>query len=221
MPQVILASSSPRRQHLLSMLGVEYRVEPSQFDEYAVREADFPSREEYVQAIAAGKILEVAIRCCDPNSDDVVLGGDLVTFVGDTTFHKPRSFEQARESMQQFLNVWHDEVAAVGIWQTGKLEMRVAKSQVFTPPFTSAQMDHYLSIAQPLDKSGGYSIAAAIKTLQRDSDKNVELRGELTTVLGMSVLLTAELLRSHGVPVPVNEHELESRIRKDVFASQA
>ena len=203
------------------MLGVEHEITPSQFDEYAVKQEDFPNRESYVQAVAAGKILEVAFRHEVDSNDLAVLGGDLMTFVGDRTFHKPKNYEQAREFMRSFLGGWHDEVVATGVWYQGKLEIRVSTSRVYTPPFSEEQLKSYLQIASPLDKSGGYSIGAAIRTVGKHGVEKVKLEGHLTTVLGMNLFDTAELLRQAGLTVPAKEAEVEAAIEQDVFSHQA
>lgn len=211
---VILASGSPRRTHLLRLLGVEHQIIPSQFEEYAVQLSDFPTQEEYVQAVAAGKILDVTERC---QPEDVIIGGDLVTFLDGELFHKPRNFSQAEEFFRKFCGRWHDEIAALGTWsQERGLIVRTERARVYTPTFSDEQIRQYLTLAEPLDKSGGYSVAAAVRTLGK-TDTPVLVEGPITAVLGFPVELAAELLRTAGIHVPVNATTVEAGIRQDIL----
>lgn len=216
MPRVILASSSPRRKHLLSMLGVVFETMPSEFDEYAAQPTDFPSRESYVETIAAGKVLEVSTRLEDTR-DTVILGGDLTTFLGEIPFHKPKNYEQAHEYLLKFTNVWHDEIFATCVWSDGELRMVSEKARIFTPELSEIQMKTYLRIASPLDKAGGYSIAAIVKVLQ--NQPGLILEGSLSGVLGLPLEATAQLLRSVGVTVPAHEHDVEHLVRAETLGS--
>ncbi len=215
MPHVLLASTSPRRQHLLSLLGVEHEVQSSDFDEYAVQLDDFASREEYVSAIAAGKVLALTDRF----PQTVILGGDLSTFVGDTTFHKPKDFTQAREFFLAFTNTWHDEIAATAVWSPEKgLTLAWRMTRIFTPVFSEQELDAYLATAHPLDKSGGYNLIAVSRVLRQNGrGDELILEGEVSAVLGFPLADVSQELEKHGVHVPVDVRRLEEEIHEQTL----
>lgn len=217
---VILASTSPRRQHLLALLGVDHTVRASGFDEYAVKPEAFSSREEYVQTIGAGKVLDLTTQLTDEElSGSVIAGGDLVTFVGDRVFHKPKTLDEAREFFLDFTDAWHDEIASVAVWSQDKgLTVSCTHSRIYTPKLTEKELKLYLEGAHPLDKSGGYSLGSVTRTLKLSNrEKEVLLEGDVTTVLGFPVELVAKLLTEHGIDVPIDPKKLEQEVGDEIM----
>ena len=58
--EIILASKSKRRQELLSLIGIEYKVFATNFDEDSIKFEDCYDVEEYTIKVAEGKFLEAA-----------------------------------------------------------------------------------------------------------------------------------------------------------------
>lgn len=224
-PRVTLASGSYQRQRLLSMLGIEHIVTPSQFDEYAVKPTDFIQTTEYVSAIAAGKVLEVASRLqATLRPEDIVIGGDLLAFAGGRPLGKPRSLSEAQEFMSRLVGNWHHEVCAVAIWSESRsLDREVEDADVFLPPLPEGGLKAYLAEANPLEKAGGFSLAAYAKLLKaagRLPEKEIIIRGSVTGVLGFPVLKAAALLSAYGLPTPVPAQQLENRLADDILAGK-
>jgi septum formation protein len=223
--RVILASASYQRQRLLAMLGVEYQVEPSHFDEYAVKPVDFTETGEYVSAIAAGKVLEVATRLGPSlQPEDIIIGGDLLAFAGGRPLGKPRSLDQAREYLQLLMNAWHHEVCAVAIWSAGRgLEREVEDVDVLLPELPPFRVTDYLAESNPLEKAGGFSLAAFAKILKQEgksAEKEITVRGAVTGVLGFPVLRVARLLSRYGLETPAPAPELENRLTRDILSGK-
>jgi septum formation protein len=222
MKNIILASTSPRRQHLLALLGVEHTVRSSEFDEYAVKPEVFNSLPEYVQAIGAGKVLELTTRLSeDELSSAIIIGGDLSTFVDTKPFHKPKDFDEARRSFMAFTGLWHDEIASVAVWSQEKgLTVSSTHSRIYTPKLTENELKIYLEGAHPLDKSGGYSLGAVTRTLKLSGrEKEVLVEGDVTTILGFPVQLVAQLLKEHGVTVPIDPAKLEHDVAQEIMST--
>lgn len=222
MSSVILASTSPRRQHLLALLGVDHTVRASEFDEYAVKPQAFASREEYVQAIGAGKVLELTTHLNpEETTNTVIIGGDLTTFVGKRVFHKPKNLDEALSFFLEFTGVWHDEIASVAVWSEEKgLSVSSTHSRIYTPKLTENEQKIYLEGAHPLDKSGGYSLGAVTRTLKLSGrEKEVIVEGDVTTILGFPVQLVTKLLKEHGVHVPIDPAKLEHEVTQEIMSS--
>ena len=92
-PQLILASTSPRRQQLLREAGYEFTVRPAD-----VNEDDHPPMlpADLAEYLASRKAQDVARRF----PDDVVLGADTVVAFGDTVLGKPRDAADARRMLE-------------------------------------------------------------------------------------------------------------------------
>jgi len=76
--RIVLASASPRRQELLSLLGLKFEVVPSTFAEDLPHEGHSPAS--YVRETARHKTLEVARRLAsdDGRQPALIIGADRV-----------------------------------------------------------------------------------------------------------------------------------------------
>ena len=88
--QLILASSSPRRQELLRQIGIPFVVEAPDVDEHAV-EARSPA--ELVEQLALRKARAVAAQ----HPADIVLGADTVVVVDGEVLGKPAGSDKANK----------------------------------------------------------------------------------------------------------------------------
>ena len=88
LPPFILASTSPRRAELLSLLPVKFRVVASDAEEVA---HEHLTPREVCQLNAHRKARAVAKK----NPDSLVLGADTLVFLGGEIFGKPRSLAEA------------------------------------------------------------------------------------------------------------------------------
>src|SRR5688572_25325680 len=92
-PQLILASASPRRRELLASLGVTFDVIPAEVTEHEAPDAD---PREMVTHNAALKADWVAAR----HPDATVIGADTTVFVDKTVLNKPRDGAEARAMLR-------------------------------------------------------------------------------------------------------------------------
>src|SRR6056297_206068 len=86
---ITLASASPRRQALLSKLGLHFHVQPSNIPEPLPDPEE--SAQEYVVRLARHKVQDVAAR----NTKGILLAADTVVAVGHELLGKPKSADQA------------------------------------------------------------------------------------------------------------------------------
>ena len=90
---LILASGSPRRKEILTMLGYSFLVDPADVDE-SLPEGIAPH--DAVAELSRRKALETAAR----RPDDVVLGSDTVVSVAGEILGKPRDREDAARMLR-------------------------------------------------------------------------------------------------------------------------
>lgn len=215
--QLGLASGSAFRQQLLGMLGLPHHIKSNDFAEEEVLWSDFIEPKDYIATIATGKALAAADKLLPAEKDNTtILAGDLNVFLDRKNYGKPRSFAEARQYLAVLQGQEHIEVAAVAIWssQLG-LNFATAQSKVYLPPLTAAELEHYLSIANPLTKAGGFCLRAYQQILYQRSSA-VQLEGEVSTVLGLPVAATMQLLSRYGWVAPVTATALEDTLRQEV-----
>ena len=184
---LLLASASPRRRELLAILGVPFEVLASEVDE-SLRDGEGPERS--VVRLAVAKAEAGAERY----PDALVLGADTLVVLDGFTFGKPRDASQARSMLRELSGRTHRVWTGIALAGAGtqRLEQAVSAEVTFRA-LSEQEIDAYVATGEPFDKAGGYAIQG------RASAFVTELRGELSTVVGLPMSATIELLRERGV----------------------
>lgn len=148
----VLASASPRRKELFSMLGLPFTIITSNVEETSVR-AD--SVGEYVQGVALLKTRAVAEQC----EGSIVIGADTIVALNDRILHKPKSREEAIAHLQLLSNNRHSVLTAVAIIQPNGTEtVFVEETTVVFKQLSNELIEAYVETGDSFDKAGGYGI---------------------------------------------------------------
>lgn len=149
---LILASGSPRRRELLSLMGLSYEVDPSDADE---RVEDGLSPEEIVLELSRRKAFSVAPR----HPDCLVLAADTIVYL-DGVLGKPGTKERAAEMLVRLSGQWHGVYTGLALYDTAtdKLLQRAEYTRVHFARLTPREIEEYVATGEPLDKAGGYGI---------------------------------------------------------------
>lgn len=150
--RLVLASASPRRKSLFSMLGVPYDVITSDVEETSVQAED-PL--DYVREVALLKTKDVKGK----NDDRTVIGADTVVVFENTLLHKPKSREEAIHHLERLSNNRHQVMTAVAIMtKDGEVESFVEVTDVYFRKLSRQLIEKYVDSNDPFDKAGGYGI---------------------------------------------------------------
>ncbi len=183
-PELILASSSPRRQALLSQLGVRFIVKPCALDEIS-KPAE--SAQQFVERMARAKA-EATWRLC-AQRELPVLGADTVVVVDDTIFGKPATCEDALAMLERLSGRTHRVLTAVVVMNATRRELRLCQTLVTLRSISQGEALRYWNTGEPLDKAGGYAIqgfgAAFVSAIS----------GSYSGVVGLPLAETWELLQ--------------------------
>lgn len=148
---IVLASASPRRKELLSMITPDFEVICSDVDESAIT-ADTPKQ--LAQALAQAKCLAVAKQC----PDKVVIGCDTVVEKDGKVYGKPKDEQHAIEMLQTLSGASHQVHTGVCIAKGKQVISFAATSTVRFYPLSQQQILQYVKTGEPFDKAGGYGI---------------------------------------------------------------
>jgi septum formation protein len=153
LPPVILASSSPRRSELLRTLGVKFKVIPSDANEV---HHEHLTVMEICQLNAYRKARAVAKRF----PDALVLGADTLVCLDTTFYGKPATLAEARRMLGQLQGRTHQVVTGVCLvhLRAHRQKMFAESTEVKFLARSAKQINHYLSLVNPLDKAGAYAI---------------------------------------------------------------
>ena len=166
MPELYLASASPRRRELLAQIGVSFRVLPSSVDE-SVLPAEQP--EHYVERLARAKAM--AGRALLPvDADVLVLGADTSVVLDGRILGKPEDRDDARQMLQALSGREHQVLTAIALAGREGCAARLVVSRVTFRAITPTEVQAYWATGEPVDKAGGYAVqglaAIFIKQLQ-------------------------------------------------------
>lgn len=155
--RIILASASPRRQELLTQIGLPFEVCPSEWEE--VTDKELP--EEVVQELSYHKAIEVYERNVTEEGT-VVIGADTIVACGGQILGKPGTRERAEEMLGKLQGGTHQVYTGVAfVWkEKGRTESAgfYECTDVRVYPMTEEEIRCYVETGEPMDKAGAYGI---------------------------------------------------------------
>jgi septum formation protein len=186
-PELILASSSPRRQELLGETGVAFQVHAPH-----INEDQMASEQPLVYALRLSREKAQAVAQHYPQS--YVLGADTIVVVNGEVLGKPRDRADAVRMLRLLSAREHQVTTAVSLVRPGgDTDTRSCTTQVHFRMLTEDEIQQYVSGGEPMDKAGAYAIQGGAS---RWTDRIV---GEFSNVVGLPLSLVTEMLRTNGL----------------------
>lgn len=154
LPVLILASSSPRRSRLLSLLGLDFKVISTPIDESPLP-GEMPA--DYVLRIAAQKAAAVAGTS---SPEDVVIAADTLVVLDGRFLGKPSSPEEAIDMLRSLRHRSHHVYSGLVVsTEQGKNQHSDwCMTEVTMRAYTDEEIQSYVASGDPLDKAGAYAI---------------------------------------------------------------
>jgi septum formation protein len=185
-PRVILASQSPRRRELLSLIGIAHEVTPADVDE--THHAGEPP-EAYVERVARAKVAKVGASA----PEAVVIGADTTVVVDGEVLAKPEDAEDASRMLARLSGRSHSVHTGIAVARAGKIVSSVETVGVTFRPLTPREIDAYVATKEPMDKAGAYGIQGYGATIVERVD------GDYFSVMGLGLRRLVALLDQAGV----------------------
>ena len=185
--RVILASASPRRRELLTLVGIAHDVEPADIDE-SLLPGEKPAA--HAERLARTKARTIA----DRRPDAVVIAADTIVVVDGDVLGKPRDEAAARAMLKRLGGRTHVVLTAVAVARGSRTESAVESVNVTFRAVTDAEIGSYIATGEPMDKAGAYGIQGFGATIVERVD------GDYFSVMGLGLRRLVELLARVGVP---------------------
>lgn len=186
-PEVVLASGSPRRRELLTLLGVDFRVQVSGEDE------DSAQTDPHALAAELAALKGRSVAALNP--DALVIAADTVVAVDGVLLAKPADAAENARFLRQLSGRRHGVFTGVSVFVDGREQTEVARTDVTFRTLNDAEIEYYARSGEGLDKAGGYGVQGLGQALV------ARVEGEYSNVVGFPMSLVIGLLRAHGVPV--------------------
>jgi septum formation protein len=186
---IYLASSSPRRAILLNQIGIQFEVLSVDIDESI--KAD-ESAEQYVCRMADSKALAGKNLI---SVDAPVIAADTIITIDGNILGKPRDHSHCGEILANLSGQQHQVLSAVALFNKGETRLKVSKNTVSFRQLEASEIEVYCASDEPLDKAGAYAIQGRAAVFID------HLEGSYSSVMGLPLFETAELLKQAGIAV--------------------
>ncbi len=191
MEPIILASSSPRRQEILKLLNIPFKVVMPEIDE---SQPDDVTTEKLPEYLATRKVDAVARSMPAGSELPWILGADTLIELDGKIYGKPRDQEQAVQFLQELQGKTHRVMTGLALYN-GTLHFvstRTVISQVTFAPMTREEIDWYIGTGDWHGAAGGYRIqglaSCFIKTIT----------GTNSAVVGLPIFELYDMLKEQG-----------------------
>jgi septum formation protein len=198
-PRLVLASASPRRLMLLAQVGVEPdALRPPSIDETPKR-GEMPRSLVMRLARAKAEMARDLIANDQELADAYVLAADTVVTLGRRVLVKPKTIDEALESLRLLSGRSHRVLTAVClITPQDRLRIKIVDTRVRFKRLSPDEMQAYLASREWHDKAGGYAIQGTAGCFVQ------KIVGSYTNVVGLPLTEVVAMLAGEGFPLHFN-----------------
>lgn len=187
MARIVLASGSPRRQELLTRIGIrDFTVRVPQVEEW------------YPQGLTPPEIVSYISReksqAVPSEEDEIVITADTMVFLDNRKLGKPQSEEEAFEMLSSLSGREHTVCTGVTVMQGNRMLTEAESTRVRFAPLDEDTIRAYIRTGEPMDKAGAYGIQGHGALLIEG------IEGDYYSVMGLPVAPLYTILRDiHAV----------------------
>ena len=184
--RVILASQSPRRRELLTLVGIDHEVQPADIDETPwPDEAPIP----HTERLAISKARVIAERV----PDALVIAADTIVVIDGALLGKPLDDADARAMLRRLSGRTHEVCTAMAIAHGSRVESDVVRVSVRFRDLDDDTIARYVETREPMDKAGAYGIQGYGATIVE------HIEGDYFAVMGLSLVTVMRLAARMGL----------------------
>ncbi|WP_226687771.1 Maf family protein [Stutzerimonas stutzeri] len=192
MRRLLLASSSPYRQQLLSRLRLPFESCAPDIDETSL---PGESAEQLVTRLAEQKARALAEQY--PNH--LIIGSDQVAVLDSKIIGKPHTYERAKQQLQSASGNRVRFLTGLALFDsaTGRIQTDCVPFTVHFRELDEARIERYLKIEQPYDCAGSFKAEGLGISLFRATEGE-----DVTSLVGLPLISLVDMLLNEGYDVP-------------------
>lgn len=185
---ILLASASPRRSELLTQIGCDFRIVPSDVIE------DNTQRIPPAQlAISHAKAKALASRTEADADNNIIIGADTIVVLNGEVFGKPQDAADARRMLKSLSGREHEVITGVAVVTGDRVLTDYTSTSVRMAVMCAEEIESYIATGEPMDKAGAYAIQGIGALFVEGID------GCYSNVVGLPLRMLAKLLKQVGV----------------------
>ena len=150
--EIILASKSPRRQQLLSDLGLKFSVQSMDIPE------EFPSNLGMTEVSVYLAELKAEAFRPQLKTNQLVITADTIVWLDGKVLNKPADYADGFRMLKDLSGKKHQVITGVCLLSDKKKVSFYALTDVWFKELSDEEIHYYLEHYQPYDKAGAYGI---------------------------------------------------------------
>mgnify|MGYP001380212990 CR=1 FL=1 len=151
MKDILLASKSPQRKNLLSLLDLNFSIEVREIQEIFPKDIKLEKVPEYLAKLKASAFYPV-------KKNQVVITADTVVLSKGEILGKPKDSIDAKKMLNSLSGSQHEVITGVCISSSEKIISFSKSTKVHFKKLSKTEIDYYLGKYKPYDKAGSYGI---------------------------------------------------------------
>jgi len=192
---LVLASASPRRKELLSLLVKKFDILPADIDETPY---DQEKAEDYVVRMALEKATASANKYkqqLNANINAIFLASDTSVVVDGEILGKPTSLNDSKNMLRLLSGRSHQVLTSICLcnFNHEHVATKCIVSDVLFRAISDVEIGQYWKTGEPKDKAGSYGIQGLGSVFVQS------ITGSYSAVVGLPLFETAQLLAQFGI----------------------
>lgn len=148
---IILASSSPRRQQFLKELNIPFSIQLKEVEEVYPNDLVAEEIPEFLAQLKAAAFTDL-------KADDVLITSDTIVWHNNTALGKPKDKADAIAMLQALSGDTHTVITSVCIKTANTTEVFSSATEVTFTNLNRETIEFYIDKYKPFDKAGAYGI---------------------------------------------------------------
>lgn len=186
---IVLASKSPRRKELLSLLDLDFEIITADIDE--TMDSTLPIDDE----VARLSFEKAAAIKPQVSLDTVIISADTIVELNGKPMGKPKDKRDAFDMLKKLSGNTHNVLSGITVIRGDKHITKTVTTKVYFRKLTDAEITAYVDTNEPMDKAGAYGIQG------RGSKFVQEIDGDYFNVVGLPVCTLSIMLKEFGINI--------------------
>lgn len=188
---IVLASSSPRRQALLNQIGINFILRTQTADESKITEHN-PVKK-------VTKLAQLKADMTPVYDDEIVITADTIVSCDNEIFEKPEDVDDACRMMTALSGRHHQVHTAVVLKSKVKSKQILSTTDVYFYELDNDDILNYIHTNEPYDKAGGYGIQSTGARFVK------KINGDYCTIVGLPAAEVYHALKNWDESIILND----------------